>query len=207
MHVSDRGKGKDVQHDPEWLGPELKPADLRDAVRHQRDDHDRADQVADRARDAETKLQRHRHDDGFDREKDEGEGRVDQRGDGRADVAETGAARQQVDVDAALRRVIGDRQAAAENDHADDEDGGCCVGETVVQRDGAADRFQRQERDRADRGVGNARRRPAACALGREPQRVILKGLVRNPLVVLASDAIDALRPGHVSDPCSAVHT
>ncbi|MHC2672266.1 hypothetical protein ACVI1J_004429 [Bradyrhizobium diazoefficiens] len=74
----DRRKGQDVQNDPEWLGPELEAADQRDAVGHQRDDDDRADEIADRPRNPEAHLERGRQDHGFDREEDEGEGRVDQ---------------------------------------------------------------------------------------------------------------------------------
>ena len=121
--VGDRGEGQDVQDDPERLRPQLEAADQGDAVRHERNDDDGADEIADRARNAEAHLERGRQDDRLDREEDEGEGRVDQRGDGRADIAEAGAARQQVDVDAAFGCVIGDRQAAAEDDDADDEDG------------------------------------------------------------------------------------
>ena len=96
-----------------------------------------------------------------------GERGIDQRRDRRANVAEAGAARQQVDVDAAARGMIGDRQAAAEDDDADHQDGGRGIGDAVVQRDGAADRLQRQERDRAECGVGDARCRPAARAASR----------------------------------------
>ena len=56
--VGDGGKGQDVEHDPQRLRPQLKAADQRDAVGHQRNDDDGADEVADRARDAETHLQR-----------------------------------------------------------------------------------------------------------------------------------------------------
>ena len=154
-------------------------------------------EIADRARDAEAHLQRRRQDHRLDREEDEGEGGVDQRGDGRADVAEAGAARQQVDVDAVFGGVIGDRQAAEEDDDADDEDRRGGVGEAVVERDGAADRLQRQERDRAERGVGDAGGGPAPRALGGEAQRVVFQRLVGNPLIVLAPDAVDPLPPCH----------
>ncbi|MGY4283598.1 hypothetical protein ACVWXO_002818 [Bradyrhizobium sp. LM2.7] len=141
----DGGKGQDVQDDPERLRPELEAADQRDAVGHQRDDRDRADEVADRARNAEAHLQRGRQDHCFDREEDEGEGGVDQRGDGRADITEAGAAGEQVNVDAAFGGIIGNRDAATEDDGGDDEDRGGGVGDAVVEGDGAADGFQGQE--------------------------------------------------------------
>ena len=199
--VGDRRERQDVKDDPERLRPQLEAADQRDAVGHQRNDDDGADEIADRARDAEAHLQRGRQNDRLDREEDEGEGRVDQRGDGRADVAEAGAARQQVDVDAAFGGVIGNRQAAAEDDDADDEDGGRGVGDAVVQRNGAADRLQRQERDRAERGVGDAGGGPAPRALGGEAQRVVFQRLVGNPLIILAPDAVYPLPPCHFCTP------
>ena len=140
-------------------------------------------------------------DDRLEREEDEGEGRVDQRGDGRADIAEAGAARQQVDVDAAFGGVIGDRQTAAEDDDADDQDGHGGIGEAVVERDGAADRFQRQERDRAERRVGDAGGGPSPRALGGEAQRVVFQRLVGNPLIILAPDAVYPLPPCHFATP------
>ena len=74
----------------------------RDAVRDQRDDDQRTDDVAGEQRNPEAHFQRERHDRRFDREEQERERGVDQRRDGRADVAEAGAARQQIDVDAVV---------------------------------------------------------------------------------------------------------
>jgi hypothetical protein len=62
-------------------------------VGNQGNDDDGADEIADRARDAEAQLERGRKNDSLDGEKDEGEGGVDQRGDGRTDVTEAGATR------------------------------------------------------------------------------------------------------------------
>ena len=158
-------------------------------------------EIADRARNSEAHLQRGCENDRLDRKEDEGEGGVDQRGDGRADVTEAGAAGQKIDVDAAFGGVIGDRQAAAEDDDADDEDGGGGVGDAVIEGDGAADRLQRQERDRAERGVGDAGGGPAPRALGGEAQRVIFQRLVGNPLIILAPDAVYPLPPCHFCTP------
>ena len=195
--VSDRRKRQDVKNDPQRLRPQLKAADQGDAVGNQRNDHHRADEIADRARDSEAHLQRGGEDDRLDRKENEGEGCVDQRRDGRADVAEAGAAGQKIDVDAAFGGVIGDRQTAAENDDADDEDGCGGVGDAVIKGDGAADRFQRQERDRTESGVGDAGGGPAPRALGCEAQRIIFQRLVGNPLIILAPDAVYPLPPCH----------
>jgi hypothetical protein len=202
--IGDRRKGQDVENDPERLRPELKAADQRDAVDDQRNDHDGAEEIADRARDAETQLQGGREDHRLDGEEDEGEGGIDQRGDGRADVAEPGAAGQKIDVDAVAGGVIGDRQAAAENDDADDENGGGGVGDAIIKGDGAADRLQRQERNRAQRGVGDAGSGPAPRALGGEAQRIIFQRLVGNPLIILAPDAVYPLPPCHSYTPPAA---
>jgi len=102
-----------------------------------------ADHIADRAGDAEAEFERGGQNNGFDGKEDEGEGGVDQRGDRRPDIAEAGATGQQVDVDAAFRGMVGDRQPAAEDNDADDQDGGGGVGDAVIDGDGAADRFQR----------------------------------------------------------------
>ena len=51
--VGDRRKGQDVENDPQRLRPQLKAADQRDAVRDQGNDDDGADEIADRARNAE----------------------------------------------------------------------------------------------------------------------------------------------------------
>ncbi len=88
----DEADRQDVEPDPQRLGDDLEAADARHAVGDQRDDRDRADDIADGERNAEADLKRRRHDRGFDGEQDEGEGGVDQRGDGRADIAEAGAA-------------------------------------------------------------------------------------------------------------------
>src|SRR5437868_15089384 len=48
--VGDRNEGQDVKNDPERLCPQLKPADQSDAVGDQRNDDERAVQVADRPR-------------------------------------------------------------------------------------------------------------------------------------------------------------
>ena len=197
----DRHEGKDVQDDPERLRPQLEAADQGDAVDHQGNDDDGADEIADRARDAEAHLQRGCHDDRFEREEDEGEGGVDQRGDGRADIAEAGAAGQQVDIDAAFCGMVGNRQAAKEDDDADDQNGGGGVGRAVIQRNRAADRFQRQKRDGAKGCIGDAGGRPSPGALGGEAQRIVFQGLVRNPLIILAPDAVNPLPPCHCDAP------
>src|SRR6266850_2562886 len=199
--VSDRRKRHNVKNDPERLRPQLEAADQGDAVRHQRNDDDGADEIADRPRDSEAHLQRGGENDRLDRKEDEGEGGVDQRGDGRADVTEAGPARQEIDIDAAFGGMIGNRQAAAEDNDADDQNGSGGVGDAIIERDRAADCFQRQERDRAQGGVGDPCGGPAPGALGREAQRVVFQRLVGNPLIILAPDAVYPLPPCHFSTP------
>ena len=201
--VSDRRERNDVQNDPQRLRPELETADQRDAVGHQRNDDDGADQISDRARNSEAHLERAGENDGFDGKEDEGEGRVDQGRNRRTDISEAGATRQEVDVDAAFCGMIGDRQAATEDNDADDENGGRGVGDAVIERNRATDRLQSQEGNGAERGIGNAGRRPAPGALGGEAERIILQRLVRNPLIILASDAVDPLPPCHPVLPIS----
>ena len=190
-----------MKHDPDRLRPQLEAADQGDAVRDQRNDDDGADEIAQRARNSEAHLQRGGENHRLDREEDEGEGGVDQRGDGRADVTEPGAAGQQVDVDAAFGGMVGDRQAAAEDDDADDQDRRGGVGDAVIEGDRAPDRLQRQERDRAQRGVGDPGGGPAPRALGGEAQRVVFQRLVGNPLIILAPDAVYPLPPCHFGTP------
>src|SRR3984957_7088255 len=52
----DKDEGQEMQHDPCWLLPELKPADERDAMRHQRNHDQRAEHVAYEKWDAQTHL-------------------------------------------------------------------------------------------------------------------------------------------------------
>ncbi len=190
-----------MKDDPDRLRPQLKAADQGDAVGHQRNDDDRADEIAERAWDAEAHLQRSGENDRLEREEDEGEGGVDQRGDGRADVAEPRAAGQQVDIDAAFGGMIGNRQAAKEDDDADDQDGHRGVGGAVIQRNGAADGFEGEKRDRAERRIGDAGGRPSPRALGGEAQRIVFQRLVRHPLIILAPDAVYPLPPCHFAAP------
>ncbi len=208
---SDEHERNKMQDEPKWLGPGLEAADEGDAVGHQRNDHQRADHVADEQRHAEAHLQRERHDRGFDGEEQKRERGIDQRRDGRADVAEAGAAREQVDVDAIGRGVVGDRQAGQENEAADDQDRGGRVDEAVIDGDRSADRFERQEGHRTDGGIGDAGARPFSRALGGEAQRVVLERLVRDPLIVVAANPDDSLlrchcRPSAARSccPCSA---
>src|SRR5712692_6942971 len=91
--------------------------------------------------------------------------------------------------------MIGDRQTAAEDNDADDEDGRGGVGHAIVKGNGAADRLQGQERDRAQSGVGDPGGGPAPRAFGCKAQRVVLQRLVGNPLIILAPDAVYPLPP------------
>ena len=188
-----------MQHDPDRLRPHLELADRREAVRDYGQDGQRADQIANRLRNAEARFQRFRHDRGLDGEEDECEARVDERGDGRAEIAEAGAARQEVDVHAVTRGVIADRQACQKDQEADRQDGQRRIGETIGQRHRSADRLEREEGRGGDRRVADAYRRPATRLLGGESQRVVLERLVRHPLVVVPASSDDPLWRIHVA--------
>lgn len=189
----DRDEGQGHQPEPERLGQHLDAADQGHAMRHQRHHHQRAGQVAEPQGQAEVQFERIGHDGRFQREQDEGERGVDEGRDGRADIAEAGAAREQVHVDAVARRIVADRQAGQEDDQPHRQDRPEGVDETVLQGDGAADRFEHQEGDGAEGGIGDPEHRPfAKCARGKA-QRIILDGLVGDPGIVVAPDLDDAL--------------
>ena len=97
------------QHQPQWLRPQLHPADERDTVRHQRDHRERTDQVGERERDVEIEFERQRHDDGFECEEYERETGVNERGKSRAEVAKARPAREQIHVEPIARGVDADR--------------------------------------------------------------------------------------------------
>ncbi len=192
-------RGQVEQH-PDGLGPHLKAADPCNAVGHDRDHHDSADDVADGHRQAEAQLERQSHDDGFYGEKDERERGVDQRSDGRSDVAESGPARQQIDIDAVARGVVGDRQAGQEYQQRNREHGGDSILEAVAQRDGAADGFESKKRYRSERSVADTYGRPATCLLRGEAERVVLERLVGDPLIVAPADRNDPEPISHSGD-------
>ena len=180
----DIGDRRDLQHDPDALGRDLEPGDGAHAVEGNGDDHQCADQIGDAHRHTRHGGQRHGHDRGFDREKQEGEAGVDERGEGRAEIAEPCATGEQVDVEAVLGGVIGDRQADDEHQRDGGGDGGDAVGEAVGQGDGRADRFAGEEGGRADGGIGDLPRRPAPGAVGGVAQGIILQCLAGDPLIV-----------------------
>jgi len=67
------------------------------------------------------------------------------------------------------------------------------VDEAILQGDGAADRLQHQEGDRAEAGIGDPEHRPLAkCAPG-DPQRIILHDPIGEPGIGVAPDLDDAL--------------
>ena len=180
----DIGDRRDLQHDPDALGRDLEAGDGAHAVERDRDDDEGADQIGDAHRHAGHGGERDRHDRRFDRKEQEGEAGIDERGEGRAEIAEACAAGQQVDVEAVLGGVIGDRQADDEHQRDGGGDGGNAVGEAVGQGDGRADRFAGEEGGRADRGVGDLPCRPAPGAVGGVAQGIILQCLAGDPLIV-----------------------
>ncbi len=189
-------------HQPQRLGPHLEAADDGDTVRHQRDDHQRTDEIAPGGRDVQREFERVGHDGGLQREEDEGERGVDQRGDGGADVAKARAAREQVHVHAVARGVHADGQAGQEDDEPGGQNRERGVDEAVLHQQRGAYRFEDQERGRAERGVGHAPFAPLAKALRRVAQRVVFHGLAADPAVVVAPD-LDHLLRGLLGFMCS----
>jgi urease subunit gamma len=194
----DGDEGHDQHRPPQRQRPRLQAADRGDAVRDQRDHHQRADQVAPGRRDVERQLQRVGHHRRLEGEEDEGEAGVDERGDGRSDVAEAGAARQQVHVDAVARGGDADRQPGQEDHQPGRQDRERGVDEAVLHQQRAADGLQDQEGGgAAERRLRHLPRPPLAEAAWREAQRVVLHRLARDPAVVVAPQLDDALRrPG-----------
>ena len=187
------GVGQHQQQQPERLGERLQPADGGHTVRHQRNHHQRADEVAPGRRNVESQLQGVGHDRRFEGEEDEGEGGVDQRGQRRADVAKAGTARQQVHVEAVARGVVADRQTGDEDDQAGDKDGPEGIDEAVIDQQRRTDSLEDQKGGGAESGVGDPQFRPLAKAPRREAQGIVLDGLVGDPGVVVAADLDDAL--------------
>ena len=193
MLVQHVGQRHDQHREPERLRPHLQPADGGDAMGHQRNHHQRAEQVAPGRRNVECEFDGVGHDGRLEREEDESEARVDERGDGRADVAEAGATREQVHVDAMSRRIHADRPAGEEDDQPGGEDGPERVDEAVVDQQRAAHRLEHQKRGRTERRVCHAQGRPLSERAWREAQRVVFHGLARDPAVVVAANLDDLL--------------
>jgi len=154
----DEDKRQDVEHDPDGLGQQLEFRDQPHAMRHQRNDGHRADDVAQPQRDAEGQLQRPGHDRGLDGKQDEGEAGIDQRRHRRAKIAEPRSAGQKIDIDAVLDGIAGNRDADDQQQQRGDEDGEDGIGGAVGQGDRPAHRLQRQEGDGTDRRLRNPRR-------------------------------------------------
>ena len=189
---------QDVENDPEGLGQKLEAADQGDAMGDQRDHRHGAEDVADPQRYAEGIFEGARHDRGFDGEENEGEAGVDQRGEGGADVAETGAARQQVDIHPVARGIAGDGQAHEKQHRTARQNRGKGIGRAIGQGDGPADCFQSQKGNRPAGRMGNGAAGKAAGALGGEAQRIVFQGLVVDPLIVMPAHRQDALTRCHL---------
>ena len=193
--VAEHVEVRQHQHrDPQRLRDHLKLANRGNAVRHQRQHEQRAQQIAPGRRDVEREVQRIGHHRGLEREEDEGERGVDQRRDGRADVAEAGASGQQVHVDAIARRVMADGQAGEEDDQAGGEDRPERIGKAVLHQQGRAHGLEHEEGRGAKCGVRYSPFAPLAERARREAQRVVFHRLARDPAVVVTADLDHALR-------------
>ena len=181
------------QEQPDRLGQRLDPADHGNAVGHQRNHHQRADQIPPAGRNIKRELKRIRHDRGFEREQDEGEGGVDQRRDGGTDVTKSGPAREQVHVHPVTRRIQADRQAGDEDDQTNRKNGPEAVDEAIADQHGGAHRLQHQEGRRTECGVADPELRPLAKTARGKAQRVVLQRLIGHPGVVVPPDLDDTL--------------
>src|SRR5258706_5753780 len=121
-----------LQCAPKDLGPKLKSAEKSEAVRYERNDDQRTQQISSGKRQAEAHLQSDRHDRRFQSKKDEGERGVDERCDRRADIAKSSASREKVDVDSVFCGIVADWQTERENDRADNEDRSHRIRKTIV---------------------------------------------------------------------------
>jgi len=186
--------GRHQHQHPQRLRPHLQPADHRHPVRHQRQHHGGADQVAPGRWNVEGQLQRIGHHRRFEGKEEEGEARVDERGDSRADVAEAGTTGQQVHVHAVTRGVDADRQARQRDDQPRRQNRQRRVGETVAHQQRGPHRLQHEEgRRAAERRVRHPANAPAPGAARGEAQRVVFQRLAGDPGVVVAADLDDAL--------------
>ncbi len=197
----DGDQRRKIQHQPQPARAPLKPADKGDAERDHRQHHAGRNDVAEPFRNPEAIGQHSRQDRCLDREKNEGERGIDQRGDGRAQIAEPGAARQQIDIDAGTRRDQRNRPGGQRDDQPGNQDRRHRIGEAVAQGDRAADRFERQERGGAEGGIRHAPGRESPRTQRGEAQRVILHRFVRNPLIIRTTRPGDTLAQCQTSVP------
>ena len=179
---------------PQRLCPHLQTADGRHAVGHQRNHHQRTNQVTPARRYAQRQVQRIGHYGGLQRKEDEGERRINQRRDGGADVAKTRAPGEQIHVHAVTRGVDADRHTHHKNDQPGSQNGPERIGKAVLHQQRGAHGLQDQERRRPKRGVGHPPFRPFAEALRGEAQRVVLHGFTAHPGVVVAAHFHHTLR-------------
>ncbi len=202
LFVENEHKGRDQHDEPDRLAQQLQPVYYGHAEERDRDDDDRRNDIAEDNRQAEIDLESLGHNGSFQGKEYEGEYGVDQRCDRRPYIAEARPAREEVHVDVVFARVIGDWQSCYEDESGNDQYSGKGIAEPVAERDRAANRLEREERDAAKGRVGDDEGRPASKRLRSIAKRIVLHGLVRDPGLV------GAPRPnrlgGHLAYPLSA---
>ena len=169
---------RDHQDQPQRRRPDLQCGKHFHPVDDQREDDQGRRRIAEPQRYAEAELEALRHDRALEREEDEGERREDDVGDHRAVVAEAAAAGDQVEVDVVARRVVGHRKAGDHDDDREDQDAPQRVRRAVGDADVGADGEVGEVGDAAEGRDADHPRRPLSVAARREPQRVVLEGLL-----------------------------
>ncbi len=168
----------DHQQQPDRRRPHLELAQRLHAVDHQRDHHERGDQVAEPERQSEADLEALGHDRAFECEEDEGEAGEDDTGEDRTEVAEAGTAGDEVQVDVVAGPVVGQREAGHEDDDGRDGDREQRVAGAVGQADAGADGEVGHVGDAAERGRRHHHRGPAAVTARSEAEGVVLQSLL-----------------------------
>ena len=186
-------KSQQHQAQPQPLGPDLKARNGRHPVCHQRNHHQRAQQIAPHQRYAQRQLQRVGHDGRLQRKKDEGERGVNQGCERRAQIAKPRAPGEQIHVHPMARSGDADGQPGHKNDETGAHNGQRRIHKTVLQQQGGANGFEHQKRRCAKCGVGHLPARHAAGALRRVAQGVVFQRVAADPTVVVAAHRDDAL--------------
>ena len=180
--------GHKQHQQPHRLGPDLQAADGGDAVRDQRNHHQRADEVTPCRRNVQRQLQRIGHDGRLQREKNERERRIDQRGNGGADVAKARATGQQIHVHTVTRGVNADGQPRQKDHQTGDQNRPEGVYKAVLHQQRGPYGLQYQKRCRAKRSIGHPPFGPFAKPLRGVAQGIVLHGFAGHPVVVVTAD-------------------
>ena len=167
------------QQQPQRRGPQLQLAQQRHPVHDEREDDDRGRGVAEPQWHTQTQFEALGHDRALEGEEDERERREDDIRDHRAVVAEAAAPGDEVQVQVVAGGVVGQREPGEEDDHREHRDPPQRVDRAVGDADVGADGEVGQVGDAPQRRDGDRPGAPPAVAAGREPEGVVLQGLLR----------------------------